>query len=98
MSSYDLISTMQIDNPQSPSSKRHRWHQLFASGPQVGLSAAKEQLRQSAARELVRVVLQGTLRQPEASPDQLWLSLSDVPWNSDETVPNIYPPTRPALR
>jgi hypothetical protein len=40
----------------------------------VGLTAPGEGLREDAARELARAVLEGR-QQPEASPDQLKLSL-----------------------
>lgn len=41
----------------------------------VGITAPKEFLREEAAKELARVILQSTEEAPEASPDQLRLSL-----------------------
>lgn len=65
---------MRIDDPQAP---QHIAHALLAAPgwARVGITAPKEHLREEAARELARVVLQGTEEVPDVSPDQLHFSL-----------------------
>lgn len=61
---------MRIDDPQA---LQHIAHALLAAPgwARVGITAPKEYLREEAARELARVVLQGTEVAPEACTDQL---------------------------
>ena len=64
---------MRIDDPQA----LHSIANALLSAPgwaRVGITAPKEHLREQAARELARVVLEGATDAPDSS-DQLRLSL-----------------------